>query len=169
MNQAIDKQLTGGCTCGHVRYQLIVKPMFVHCCHCSWCQRESGTAFAINALIESSAVHLTGQEPVIIDTPSESGRGQQIARCPHCQVAVWSHYGGKGPVISFIKVGTLDDPNQCPPDIHIFTQSKQCWFQLPENTPTYPQYYDRKAHWPEAALQRFEKAISVIENKVRLD
>ncbi len=148
--------LAGGCDCGHVRYRLDARPLFVHCCHCRWCQRESGASFALNALIESEHVSLLQGKPMMVATPSESGIGQQMARCPQCYVTVWSHYGGAGPVISFIRVGTLDDPDRLPPDIHIFTHSKQPWVQLPEGTPVVSEYYDRKQYWPPESQRRYE-------------
>jgi hypothetical protein len=146
--------IEGGCACGRVRYRMQTRPLFVHCCHCRWCQRETGTAFALNALIESERiVHLT-EEPQIIDTPSLSGRGQRIARCPACRIALWSHYSGGGPVVRFVRVGTLDTPDLLPPDIHIFTASKQPWVQLPQGVPAVAEYYDRERYWPQESLQR---------------
>ena len=117
----------GGCDCRRVRYRMRTRPLFVHCCHCRWCQRESGAAFALNAMIEADRVVNLGVEPDLVDTPSDSGLGQKIARCPHCRVAVWSHYAGSGPAVRFVRVGTLDDPDLLPPDVHIFTASKQPW------------------------------------------
>lgn len=146
--------LDGGCDCGRVRYRLISRPLFVHCCHCRWCQRETGSAFALNALIESERVVHLREEPQIIETPSMSGRGQRVARCAHCRLALWSHYGGAGPILRFVRVGTLDDPDQLPPDIHIFTESKQPWIILPADTPAVPQYYDLQAYWPPESLER---------------
>jgi hypothetical protein len=146
--------LAGGCDCRAVRYRLERAPLFVHCCHCRWCQRESGAAFALNALIESVHLTLLSGAPDAIDTPSASGRGQQIWRCPRCRLALWSHYAGAGARLSFVRVGTLDDPDQCPPDIHIFTASKQPWVQLPEGAPAVAEYYDRKRYWPAASLAR---------------
>ncbi len=145
----------GGCACGHVRYEVIAEPLYVHCCHCTWCQRESGAAFALNAMVESNCINLLKTPPILIDTPSESGQGQKIARCPQCQVALWSHYGGLGELLSFIKVGTLDDPDTMPPDIHIFTQSKQDWIRLPADGLIFERYYNRKELWPESSLTRF--------------
>jgi hypothetical protein len=144
----------GGCDCRQVRYRMETAPLFVHCCHCRWCQRESGTAFALNALIEADRVALLAGEPAVIDTPSASGRGQRIARCPRCQVAVWSNYSGAGPRMHFVRVGTLDNPDLLPPDIHIFTASKQPWVVLPPGTPAVPEYYDRAEHWPADSLAR---------------
>ena len=147
--------LEGRCTCGHVRYRLTSAPLFVHCCHCSWCQRETGTAFALNAMIESDRVEITAGEPVVVETPSNSGLGQQISRCPKCHVALWSNYGGRGDIIRFVRVGTLEDPSQTPPDIHIFTSTRLPWLTLPAGTPAVAEYYDRKQYWPKDSLERF--------------
>src|SRR5512138_3642328 len=122
--------LEGGCDCRQLRYRMETRPLFVHCCHCRWCQRESGASFALNAMIEADRVTLLGEEPEIVDTPSASGKGQKIARCPHCRVAVWSHYAGGGAAVRFVRVGTLDDPDRVPPDIHIFTSTRQPWLVL---------------------------------------
>jgi len=152
--------LEGRCTCGEVRYRLKAKPLFVHCCHCRWCQRETGSAFALNALIEAEAVETVAGEPVGVTTPSESGKGQIIHRCPTCQVAVWSVYSGAGPDFRFIRVGTLDDPDACPPDIHIYTESKQPWVVLPQHVPAMAQYYRRSEHWPKESLARREAVLA---------
>lgn len=149
-----DTVLEGGCSCRHVRLRLTAPPLFVHACHCSWCQRESGSAFALNALIESNRVELLHGEVVLIDTPSASGKGQRIARCPRCQVALWSHYAGAGEALSFVRVGCLDQPGRCPPDIHIYTSSKLPWLELPADVPAVPEYYRSSAYWPAASLER---------------
>ena len=146
--------IEGGCDCRHVRYRLASRPLFVHCCHCRWCQRESGAAFALNAMVEADRVTLLAGDVTVVDTPSASGRGQRIARCPRCLVAVWSNYSGAGPRVHFVRVGTLDDPDRLPPDIHIFTGSKQPWVVLPAGTPAVPEYYDREAYWPADSLAR---------------
>jgi hypothetical protein len=146
--------LQGGCDCRTVRYRLESAPLFVHCCHCRWCQRESGASFALNAMIEADRVTLLAGDPEVVDTPSASGKGQKIARCPQCRVALWSNYSGAGPSVRFVRVGTLDEPDHLPPDIHIFTASRQPWVVLPETTPAVPAYYDRKIYWPAASLAR---------------
>ena len=135
--------MEGGCACGAVRYRLEVQPLAVHCCHCRSCQRETGSAFALNALVETAHVDVTQGEPVAIDTPSDSGKGQQIVRCADCEVALWSHYGGMGERAAFVRVGTLDDPDACPPQVHIFTRSKQRWVVLPENAAAFEVFYSR--------------------------
>ena len=155
--------LEGGCDCRQVRYRLASGPLFVHCCHCRWCQRESGASFALNAMIESDRVQLLAGQPEMVKTPSECGEGQTIARCPHCRLALWSHYAGAGPLLSFVRVGTLDDPDAMPPDIHIFTASKQPWVLLPPGTPAVPEYYEREAHWPAESLARRAALLPLIE------
>lgn len=146
--------LQGGCTCRGVRYQMTSKPLFVHCCHCRWCQRETGTAFALNAIIEADRVVLLNGEPEIVHTPSNSGKGQKIARCPNCRIALWSNYAGAGDTLRFVRVGTLDEPDRLPPDIHIFTSSKQPWVVLAPNVPAVAEYYDRNEYWPKESLER---------------
>lgn len=148
--------LEGGCACGAVRYRLMTKPMYVHCCHCRWCQRETGSAFVLNAMIEADRVEALRGRPEVVLTPSESGKGQKIARCPSCRIALWSNYAGAGDKIRFVRVGTLDDPDRLPPDIHIFTASKQPWVRLPEDALVFPEYYDREACWPAESLARRE-------------
>lgn len=148
--------LAGGCDCRFIRFRIETRPLFVHCCHCRWCQRESGSSFALNAMIESDRVTLLTGEPELVDTPSASGRGQKIARCPKCRIAVWSHYAGGGTAVRFVRVGTLDQPDLLPPDIHIFTSTKQPWVLLPAGTPAVPEYYDRNQHWPKESLARAE-------------
>lgn len=146
--------MRGHCTCRRIRYAITSKPLFVNCCHCRWCQRETGSAFAINAMIETDRIVLTADAPELVDTPSNSGRGQKVMRCPTCRVALWSHYPGAGPRFAFLRVGTLEDPDACPPDIHIFTVSKQPWVVLPEGVPAVPEYYDRDRYWPAESLAR---------------
>lgn len=150
--------LEGGCTCGEVRYRLTSLPLFVHCCHCRWCQRETGAAFALNAMIETDRVEPLRGRPKLVDTPSLSGKGQKILRCPTCEIALWSHYAGSGERIAFIRVGTLDDPDRLPPDIHIFTASKQPWVVLPPSAPAVEEYYHRSDYWPSESIAR-RKAI----------
>lgn len=146
--------LNGACTCGAVRYQLTSKPLFVHCCHCRWCQRETGASFALNAMIEADRVSLLSGEPEVVNTPSNSGKGQRIARCPHCRIALWSNYAGAGDAVRFVRVGTLDEPDRVPPDIHIFTSSKQPWVILSPNIPAVDEYYERAKYWPKESLER---------------
>jgi len=155
----------GGCTCRFTRYRMTSPPMFVHCCHCRWCQRETGASFALNAMIEADRVELLNGEVELIDTPSNSGKGQKIARCPKCEVALWSHYAGAGDLVCFVRVGTLDDPDRFPPDVHIFTASKQPWVILPPGTPAFPEYYRTAEQWPEESLERRSSLLARIQQQ----
>jgi hypothetical protein len=130
------------------------KPLFVHCCHCRWCQRETGSAFAQNALIEADRVQLLSGDVVVTDTPTHSGKGQGISRCPKCAVAVWSNYAGAGNSVRFVRVGTLDDPASLPPDIHIYTVSKQPWVVLPLDVRAESEFYRASERWPAESLER---------------
>jgi len=145
---------TGHCTCNQLRYRMMGPPLFVHCCHCRWCQRETGSAFVLNAMIEAERVEVVDGKFDLVLTPSLSGKGQRIARCPHCHVAVWSHYPGGGDAVRFVRVGTLDEPDRLPPDVHIFTMSKQPWVQLPEGVPAFAEFYEIDRLWPQASLER---------------
>jgi hypothetical protein len=160
MPEAQTQNFEGGCTCRAVRYRMTGKPLFVHCCHCRWCQRETGAAFALNAMIEAERVTLLHGMVEVINTPSNSGKGQKISRCLVCKVALWSNYAGAGDAVRFVRVGTLDNPNRFPPDIHIYTSSKQPWVALPEGTPAVPEYYDRKKYWPKDSLARREALLA---------
>ena len=146
--------MNGSCTCGAIRYRMNDRPLFTHACHCTWCQRESGGPHALNAMIETDRVEVLAGQPVEVPLPSASGKGQIMVRCPDCQVVLWSHYAGAGREMAFIRVGTLDDPAACPPDIHIFTSTKLPWYVLPDGVPAVPEFYRRSAFWPEASLTR---------------
>jgi hypothetical protein len=143
----------GGCACGNVRYRLRSAPMFVNCCHCRDCQRQTGSAFVINAVIETDRIALLAGEPEPVAVPTESGRPHDIYRCGVCHTAVWSDYGRR-PLLRFVRVGTLDDPAALPPNAHIFTRSKLPWVELPKSAAAFEVYYDMETLWPAASLQR---------------
>ena len=145
----------GSCYCGAVKYRLETAPMFVNCCHCTECRRQTGGTFAINAVIETSRITLLAgsAQPVAVTVPTESGHPHDIYRCPVCQCAVWSDYGRR-PAIRFVRVATLDDPSALPPQAHIFTRSMLAWEVLPKGVPAFEEYYDMKALWPAESLAR---------------
>jgi hypothetical protein len=148
----------GGCSCGAVRYRLASEPLFVHCCHCLNCQRQTGSAFVINLLIEADRVEVAAGAPEAVEVPRDDGSGQKIYRCPECQVAVFSDYGR--PEVLFVRAGTLDEPGEVSPDVHIFTRSKVGWVTLPESTPAFEVYYDRHELWPAASLERLDAVLA---------
>ncbi len=144
----------GGCACGEVRYRLTTEPLFTHCCHCLNCQRQTGSAFVINLLIEADHVEVLSGDPQPVDVARDDGSKQRIYRCPTCQVAVFSEYGW--PEMWFLRGGTLDDPSRVAPDVHIFTRSKLPWVALPDSVPAFEVYYDSRKLWPAASLERLD-------------
>lgn len=159
MNDQTNYPADGGCACGKVRYRLLVKPMFVHCCHCNWCQRETGSAFAMNALIETQQLEVLKDNLEKVVTPTAGEKPQDIFRCKNCKVALWSHYGVIGNAVCFVRVGTMDNPALCPPDIHIFTSTKQPWVVLPAGVPAMEEYYQRSKYWPGESVSRYKSIV----------
>jgi hypothetical protein len=146
--------LEGGCACGEVRYRLTSEPLFVHCCHCLNCQRQTGSAFVINVLIETDRIELLAGEPEPVDVPRGKTGKQRIFRCPTCQVAVFSRYTRAS--VRFVRAGTLDDPSRVSPDVHIYARSKLPWVTLPDSVPAFATYYDTEKLWPATSLERLE-------------
>jgi hypothetical protein len=148
----VSGQREGGCACGSVRYRLTSDPLFVHCCHCLNCQRQTGSAFVINLLIETDRVELLAGDPQPVSVPRNGGKKQRIWRCPTCEVAVFSQYTSRK--VRFVRGGTLDDPASVAPDVHIYTRSKLPWVTLPDSVPAFNTYYDTKKLWPASSLER---------------
>ena len=155
---SVGETFEGGCACGQVRFSLKSRPMFVHCCHCLDCQRQTGSAFVLNALIETDRIELLAGAPSPVPVPTDSGGPHDVYRCPTCQTAVWSDYGRR-PGLRFVRVGTLDTPSAVAPDVHIFTRSKQPWVGLPAEVPAFAIYYDTKSLWPAESLARRRAAL----------
>lgn len=152
-------EFEGTCSCGAVRFRMKSAPMFVHCCHCKDCQRQTGSAFVLNALMEADRVEILSGQPEPVTMPTESGLPHDIYRCPKCRIAVWSTYGGRTK-IRFVRVGTLERPAALPPDVHIYTRSKLPWVTLPAGVPAFDAYYDSKTLWPAESLARRAAAMS---------
>jgi len=148
----------GGCACGALRYRMRSRPMFVHCCHCKDCQRQTGTGFVLNALIEADRVAVLSGAPRSYAMPTDSGKPHTVFRCPDCGTAAWSEYGGLT-ALRFVRVGTLDDPTAMPPDVHIYTRSKLPWIALPAGVPAFEAYYSSRELWPADSLARRKAAI----------
>lgn len=155
---AADAPLDGGCACGALRYRLEREPMFVHCCHCTRCQRETGGPFAHHAMVEFTAMTLLQGGPEFVKVPTDSGNVHWVARCPDCRTAVWNEHGSRRAITRYLRVGTLDEPARCPPRAHIFVRSRQPWLVLPPQTPAFDAYYDAQALWSQESLARYAVA-----------
>jgi len=151
-----DAPFVGRCSCDEIRFRMNRTPLFVHGCHCTLCQRQTGAAFAINALVETTAVEVLHGETEAVEVPTASGKGQWIVRCPSCRVALWSHYVRN--TLAFVRVGTLDEPHRISPDVHIYTSTKHPCVQLPDGAVAVPEYYDAREHWPAESLERARAA-----------
>lgn len=149
----------GGCVCGQVRYQLFAAPIFVHCCHCSWCQQETGSAFAVNAMIEATNVKIIAGEIDASMRPTASGVGQKMIQCRHCQTRLWSFHGAGAEQVAFVRTGTLDNPSLFPPAIHIYAANKVAWLSLSGDVPVMAESYSREKYWSAASIQRFNAAV----------
>ena len=147
----------GGCACGAVRYALSSAPMFVNCCHCRDCQRQVGSAFVINGLIETDRIEVRSGEIAPTRMPTDSGRPHDVHRCTACGTTLWSDYGGR-PKLRFVRIATLDDPSACPPDAHIFTRSKLPWV-VTQGAPEFEIFYDMATQWPPESLARRRAAV----------
>lgn len=147
----------GHCTCNFVSFEMTREPMFVHCCHCTWCQRETGSAFVINAIIESANINITAGEVEKVTTPTEGPAPQIIHRCPKCRVALWSNYGGTRDVVRFVRVGTLETPAILAPDVHIYVRSKLPWVNLADGKPQFSEFYEYQKLWPADKFERLQK------------
>ncbi|MFN0184348.1 MAG: GFA family protein [Aquabacterium sp.] len=155
---ALDGALDGGCACGALRYRLLREPMFVHCCHCSRCQRETGAPFAHHALIEHTQFAVLAGTPDFARVPTDSGSVHRVARCPQCHTTLWNEWGARTAVTRYVRVGTLDQPGRCPPQAHIYLRSAQPWAAQPAGAPGFSTWYDAAKLWPAESLQRYEAA-----------
>jgi hypothetical protein len=147
----------GQCFCGRVSYRMHGPPMFIHCCHCRDCQRQAGSAFAINGLIEANRIELLGEKPAPVRMATDSGYPHDIYRCTECGSALWSDYGGRT-WLRFLRLATLDRPDDFVPDVHIYTRSKLPWVLLPQGVRAFEEYYDVKQEWPAASAARYRMA-----------
>jgi hypothetical protein len=149
-----DSKYEGGCSCGKLRYRMNASPLTVHACHCRQCQRVSGSAFVMNALVEKGQVEILRGDISEFRFPETY---HTAFFCPDCATYVWSEYkSGRFDDCWFVRVGTLDDPDRIPPNVHIFTESKQPWVVIPEEEPRFEAFYQIRDVWEESSIMRME-------------
>lgn len=142
----------GGCSCTKLRFRLNAEPLIVHACHCRQCQRVTGSAFVMNALIRKEEVELLTGDIKRVQFPDTYHTAYY---CPECATYVWSEYrSGRFNECWFVRVGTLDEPDSLPPNVHIFTESKQPWVAIPEDVPSYRKFYRIKDTWTRSSIDR---------------
>jgi hypothetical protein len=148
---------TGHCACSSVHYELTETPLIVHACHCSNCQRVSGSAFAINIWIEAKHVNLTQGELSSKILAAGDGSDHEVFFCSGCGTYLWSNYHRAPGENLFVRAGTLENPEEVEPDVHIFVRSKVPWLELPADAVSFDAYYDMKTVWPSDSLDRFQR------------
>jgi len=151
--------MEGGCTCGAVRCRLTDTPLVVHCCHCTWCQGLSGSAFALNAWIEGDRVELLAGMPEEAEVPTPSGGPFRLARCGDSGADLRGVCGAPG--FRFARAGTPGAPAALPPDAHNYTRSGLPWLDLGDRAPVFEEDYRRSDIWRPEAPERFRAAMEV--------
>ncbi|KAH3906435.1 hypothetical protein HBH56_203930 [Parastagonospora nodorum] len=147
----------GSCPCTHISYTLTSTPLIVHACHCTHCQHESGSAFALNALYEPDRVIVQdGKEADILRTnvPSEKG-GQTMHRCPKCYTVLWSTYAAGRDLLKVVRVGTIDGGvGKLRPDAHLFVGKEKGWMNL-DGERVFETVGKKENYWSGESLERF--------------
>jgi hypothetical protein len=127
---------TGRCFCRAARYRVAEEPLVVYACHCTDCQKRSGSAFGLSMWVRVSAIAVTGGE-VRADAPlGADGRPRPGKVCPLCSIRLWSEPPHR-PGLAVVRPGTLDDTSWLKPQAHLWTRSAQRWFAFPKGVPRY--------------------------------
>lgn len=134
--------------------------MFTHACHCTDCQRTTGSAFVIHSVLLGDDLQVEGETKAGM-LPSGSGAGCEIHFCAACGTYIWCRYLYHKVDVIALRVGTLDDTSQVSPQAHIFTRSKQPWLKLPEDVPAFEEALNRDAVWTAESIERYENASPV--------
>ncbi len=122
--------LTGKCLCGGVRYEIGEELGPVICCHCSMCRRASGSAFATNASVRSTAYRVVAGKELINEY--ESSPGSRRGFCSRCGTPLYNRFG-YAPALHRVRLGTLDSDPGRRPIAHIWTGSKAPWFEISDD------------------------------------
>lgn len=167
MNSRPFPRVTGSCFCGAVRYQLLTPPLFCYACHCSDCQKATGSVFACFTTIEAEhLVSIGATTPHLTRRVRPSGLVRVAASCPQCGTILWAG-GDKDPVTTDVRTGTLDHPELMEPDLHAYIESKIPWIELPAGARTCKGAYDFRTAWPKSSLKRFDAAVKRHEERGR--
>lgn len=114
--------LTGGCPCGAVRYAISAFPLFLYACHCTDCQRQSGSAFALNMPVATEAFRVVAGTPTGWRRLAPSGATVVSWFCGDCGGRINGERIGR-PELTVVRAGTLDDTSWLSPGAHFYTRS----------------------------------------------
>jgi hypothetical protein len=120
--------IAGGCLCGQIRYTLKSTPVATVVCHCTHCQKASGSAFSTNLVAPRADIELTGTLAAYDDT-AERGNTLKRSFCPKCGSSIMSESSAR-PGVAILKAGTLDDASAVAPTMQIWTRSAQPWVKF---------------------------------------
>lgn len=152
---------SGGCACGAVRYDVRGTPVFVNNCHCTLCQKQTGSTSVVNMFFETERLTQHSGETTRHTVKSGSGGDHIIVRCAACGTAIWSFYPRLGDLGVGIRAGTLDDPGTVTPDAAIFVAHKMPWVTLPEGVPQFEATYDPAERLPPDRFARLKALIDI--------
>ena len=120
---------SGGCLCGNIRYTLKTDPALTVVCHCTHCQKASGSAFSTNLVVQRADIEFSGGDMSVFDDKADSGNILKRSFCPKCGSSIMSESRGR-PGSAVLKAGTLDDPSAVRPTMQIWTRSAQPWVKF---------------------------------------
>lgn len=128
--------LRGACQCRAVRYEISQEPLTIYACHCTDCQRQSGSAFSLSMIVPREAVTIVAGQPKEWIRRTESGRLVSCLLCGDCGSRLY-HNPKTNEAITIVKSGTLDESRGLDPVGHIWTRSAQSWFPIPTDSIRY--------------------------------
>jgi hypothetical protein len=119
----------GSCQCGQVRYALSAEPVGMHICHCTECQKQSGSAFSMTLTVAHAGFRLLRGSLKSFTRIADTGRKMQCFFCPECGTRIY-HAGEVNPDLLRLKPGTLDDTSWLKPNKQFWMRSRQPWLEL---------------------------------------
>ena len=125
---------TGGCLCGAIRYEITQPPLVTYTCHCTVCQRLTGSAFSSALVVPAEACRFRGRAAVLPAHRRQRPCGDPVGLCGVRHLALQRREARTAPPGTFVAVraGTLDDTSWLRPTAHFWTRSAQPWVTLPE-------------------------------------
>ncbi|MCF8503272.1 MAG: GFA family protein, partial [Caulobacter sp.] len=130
--------ISGGCLCAAVRYMCASPPVMTLVCHCTNCQKQSGSAFSVNVAVATGDLRLTAGEPTVYEDRGESGQPVYRHFCGACGSPIFSSVAAM-PDLLFLKAGTLDDTSGVKPALDVWCKSAQPWVPHPAGVPQFPE------------------------------
>tara|TARA_B100000579_G_scaffold278075_1_gene230015 strand:- start:122 stop:604 length:483 start_codon:yes stop_codon:yes gene_type:complete len=150
-----NEKLKGGCICGQVKYYITEKPLFTQACHCKDCKVLTGSSYVVNSSVLENTLFVEGE---VSSTELKAGSGASCKTyfCNKCGAYVYADYDSAFKRLT-LRTKTLNNPENFPPQVHIFTKDKDPWLNLSKDVTCFEEMYDPKKIWPEESLKRYSK------------